>query len=72
MIPTMSIAKPQDLPISADEARLLTAFRCMDQRRKLENLVLLERDAERHPTIKRPSVLLGIRLAAVAGKLVAA
>lgn len=72
MIPTLHMPTPQGLALSADEARLLAAYRCMDQRRKQENLDLLEQDANQHPKIKRPAASSSIRMAAIAGKRVAA
>jgi hypothetical protein len=46
------------IALTADEQRVLAAFRAADERRKRENLELLESDAKEYPERGRPALQL--------------
>lgn len=57
---------PEQQALTAQEQSLLLAYRAMDQRRKRENLALLEDDAKEYPRYAAPT----LRLISAAGTAV--
>jgi hypothetical protein len=49
---------PRDTPLTPDERRWLTCWRCMDDRRREENLPYIELQAEQYPRRKAPRLIL--------------